>query len=95
MVKKISARTAQETLGALIENVSASGDQYVIERAGRPVAAVVPVWQLRGWQTRRTRFFRTVAAVQRRGRRVTPAVIEREVSEAVRAARAKPGRRKP
>jgi hypothetical protein len=50
---------------------------------------VVPVWQLKDGQTRRARFFRAVDTLQRRGRRAKPALIEREVSEAVRAVRAK------
>jgi prevent-host-death family protein len=94
MVKKISARTAQATFGELIEDVSARGDQYVIERGGRPVAAVVPVWQLRGGQKRRDRFFRMVETIQQRTRGVKRAVIRREVAEAVRAVRARTRRPK-
>jgi hypothetical protein len=32
--------------GQMLEEVFYKGDQFVIERAGRPMAAVVPVWQL-------------------------------------------------
>jgi len=34
----------------MLEEVYYKGDQFVIERAGRPMAAVVPVWQLEEWQ---------------------------------------------
>jgi prevent-host-death family protein len=46
MVKKMNALKARKNLGQLLEEVYYKGDQYVIERAGRPMAAVVPVWQL-------------------------------------------------
>ena len=49
MVKKINALKARKNLGQLLEEVYYKDNQYVIERAGRPMAAVVPVWQLEGW----------------------------------------------
>ncbi len=68
--------------------------KYVIERAGRPMAAVVPVRQLEEWQKRRDRFFGMVEELRRKNKAVKPEVIEREVKEAVRAVRAKTTRRK-
>ena len=53
MVKKMNALKARKNLGQLLEAVYYKGDQYVIERAGRPMAAVVPVWQLQERQKRR------------------------------------------
>lgn len=94
MAKKINALKARQNLGQLLEQVYYKGDQYVIERAGRPMAAVVPVWQLEEWRKRRERLFRQIAGVWERTKRVKPAVIEREVAEAVRAVRARTGRRK-
>ncbi len=55
MVKKINALKARKNLGQLLEEVYYKDNQYVIERAGRPMAAVVPVWQLEGWRKRRER----------------------------------------
>ena len=46
MTKTVNALKARKNLGQLLEEVYYRGDQYVIERAGRPMAAVVPVWQL-------------------------------------------------
>jgi len=94
MVKKINALKARKNLGELLEEVYYKGDQYVIERAGKPMAAVVPLWQLEEWQKRRARFFETVEEVQQQNHKVKSEVIEREVAEAVRAVRTKPARRK-
>ena len=94
MTKTINALKARKNLGQMLEEVYYKGDQYVIERAGRPMAAVVPVWQLEERQKRRERLFAMIDEVQKRNRSVKPEVIEREVREAVRAVRAKARRRK-
>ena len=94
MTKKVTALKARRNLGQLLEEVYYKGDQYVIERAGRPMAAVVPVWQLEEWQKRRQRFFGMVGELWQKNKKVKPDVIEREVEDASRAVRAKATRRK-
>lgn len=94
MVKTINALDARKKLGRLLEEVYYKGDQYVIERAGRPMAAVVPVGQLEQQKRRRERFFGTVKEVWDRNKAVKSEVIEAEVEEAVRAARAHAKKRK-
>ena len=49
-VKKINALKARQSLGTLLEHVYYRDEQFIIERAGKPMAAVVPVWQLEEWQ---------------------------------------------
>jgi prevent-host-death family protein len=93
MVRKVNALKVRQNLGQLLEEVYYKGDQYVIERAGRPMAAVVPVWQLKEWQERRERFFEMVHDLRREGRKTKPAAVEREVAAAVRAVRARARRR--
>ena len=94
MVKKINALDARKRLGTLLEEVYYKGDQYVIERAGKAMAAVVPIGQLEEQRKRRERFFSAVKEVWKRNKAVKPEVIEAEVDEAVRATRVKPKRRK-
>ena len=87
MIKKVSALKARQNLGQLLEEVYYKGDQYVIERAGKPMAAVVPLWQLEEWQKRRERFFGAVEELQQQNQEVEPEVIEQEVRKAIRAVR--------
>lgn len=94
MTKRVNALKARRNLGQLLEEVYYKGDQYVIERAGRPMAAVVPVWQLEEWQERRQRFFGMVGELWQKNKKVKPDIIEREVEDASRAVRAKATRRK-
>ena len=72
---------------AALEKVYYKGDQYVIERAGRPMAAVVPVWQLEEWCGRRERLFGMIEEVWQRNKKMKPEVITREVTSAVKAVR--------
>jgi prevent-host-death family protein len=53
-VKTVNALKARQNLGKLLEQVFYKDDRFVIERAGKPMAAVVPVWQLKEGQKRRT-----------------------------------------
>jgi prevent-host-death family protein len=46
---------ARQNFGQLIEEVYYRGDQFIIERAGKPMAAVVPIWQLEAWQKQHSR----------------------------------------
>jgi prevent-host-death family protein len=94
VVKKVNALKARQNLGQLLEEVYYKGDQYIIERAGKPMAAVVPIWQLEEWQKRRARFFSMVQDTQAQNQEVPPEVIAQEVREAVQAVRTKASRRK-
>jgi len=94
MVKTVNALKARQNLGQLLEEVYYKGDQYVIERAGKPMAAVVPLWQLEEWQKRREQFFAAVEEVQQQNHKVKPEIIEQEVREAIRTVRTPARRRK-
>ena len=93
MVKKMTALDARKKFGELLECVHEKGEQYVIERGGEPLAAVVPVWQLQDRQIRRERLFRMIGEVWQRNKRVPHKIIENEVKNAIEAVRAKQKRR--
>src|SRR3954453_2765005 len=57
MEKVIAAFEARRSFGKLIQDVLVRGDQYVIERHGEAVAAVVPIEVYRQGQRRRHAFF--------------------------------------
>ena len=87
VVKKVNALKARQNLGQLLEEVYYRGDHYIIERAGKPMAAVVPVWQFEEWQQHREQFFAMIDAVHARNADVPSEVIEQEIAEAVHAVR--------
>ena len=94
MIKKVNALKARQNFGQMLEEVYYKGDQFVIERAGKPMAAVVPLWQLEAWQQRRAQLFAAVEDVQQHNQKVKPEVIAAEVREAIRAVRTTARRRK-
>jgi prevent-host-death family protein len=50
LLKKISAMKARQNLGQLLNEVSIRGDAYIIERAGKPLAALVDMERFRQLQ---------------------------------------------
>jgi prevent-host-death family protein len=51
-VRIINAGKARVNLGQMLDEVYYKGDQIIIERAGRPMAALVPISQLEALQKR-------------------------------------------
>jgi len=94
MLKKVNALKARQNFGQLVEEVYYKGDQFIIERAGKPMAAVVPLWQLEDRSQRRERLSTNVRKVWQSNAKVPPIVIEREVEGAVRATRTRAVRKK-
>jgi len=78
---------ARGKLGQILEEVYYRGDQYVIERAGKPMAAVVPIEQYEQWRKERETFFEAVDAIRSENTDVPPERVMQDVTAAKRAAR--------
>ena len=87
MRKTVNAVRARGNLGQILEEVYYRGDQYVIERSGKPMAAVVPLEQFEQWRKEREAFFGVVDEIRQRNREASPERIERDVAAAGRTAR--------
>jgi len=48
--KTINAMEARRAFGRILEEVYYKGEEYIIERAGKPMAAVIPLSQLEALQ---------------------------------------------
>jgi antitoxin (DNA-binding transcriptional repressor) of toxin-antitoxin stability system len=57
MEKTIGAFEARRQLGRMLTDVLVRGDSYVVERYGRPVAALIPVRIYEQWKRSRQAFF--------------------------------------
>ncbi len=88
MEKTINAVTAQKNFSQVLDEAYYRGGTFIIERGGRPMAAVVPIEQYRQWQVRREQFFAMIEQVQERTRQVPVAELEEAIAEAVAAAKA-------
>lgn len=71
----------------MLEEVYYRGDSYVIERAGKPMAVVVPVEQYEQWRQERDAFFELVETLRSHNAEVDPAQVEKDVAAARRPRR--------
>ncbi len=89
MLKKISTLEIRHNLGEILNRVNLRDDQYIIERKGRPLAAVIPIWQLEKWQREKEVFFGMIDKVQQKNKKVPLPIIEKDISEAIKSVRKK------
>lgn len=87
MEKTLGSATVRRKFGELLEEVYYRGDKVVVERRGRPMAALVPIDLYEKWQAQREQFFQLIDAVRERNADIDPAVLEQEIEAAIRARR--------
>lgn len=84
MVRKVSAMTVRDRLGQLLEEVHYKGDTVIIERAGRPMAVLVPLAEYERLRARRAERFRVYERVKARTKRIPAAELDRAIHKGVR-----------
>ena len=80
MTEKISTLEARQRLGEILNRVALRNDQFIIERKGKPLAAVVPVERLE--QMRRAARLHLLQVLERQEGKVSQAQAERIADEA-------------
>lgn len=91
--RTISAMEARKHFGELLESVYYRGDAVTIERAGKPMAVVVPAADYEAFDAKRReeakeRFFAIVDTIHARNAHIPADEVERDVAEALRQVRA-------
>jgi len=91
MLKIVSAMEARKTLGQIMNEVSIRNDEYIIERAGKPLVAVITVAEYERLkqekESAREKFFETVDKIYEKTKDIPLEVIETAIEEAVQAAK--------
>ncbi len=87
MEKKISAMNARQKFGQMLEEAFYRGDTFIVERAGKPMAAIVSIEQYQQWQAEREVFFDRITKIQERMGEYDASEIETEIAEAVTLAK--------
>lgn len=87
MEKVLGITQARAEFSVLVEQVQHQGDAYIIERHGKPAAAVVPVQVYEAWKKQRAQFFEFIRQAQQQAN-LTPEEAERIAAEAVKVVRA-------
>ena len=85
MTKRISAMDLRKRLGHVMNEVQLKDDSYVIERDGKAMAALVPLWKLEQLEERRKRFWSKVAEFRSAGKKAKQ--LESVIQEAVSSAK--------
>jgi len=89
MERKIGAFDARRQFGKVLNEVTAKGDAYVVERHGEAIAAVVPIALYERWKRNREAFFDRLEQTARRANMSEDdgMALAHEAVEAVRAER--------
>ncbi len=80
MTEKISTLEVRQRLGDILNRVALRNDQFIIERKGKPVAAVVPVERLE--QMRRAARIHLLEILERQKGKLSQVQAERIADEA-------------
>jgi prevent-host-death family protein len=87
MYKTISALKARQNLGQVMNEVALKGDDYIIERAGKPLVAVIPIEKYQSLQQEWDEFFESVSAMSANIKEEDEEIVDKLVDEGVRAYR--------
>ena len=87
MVKRISAIKVRQNLGQVMNEVALKEDEYIVERAGKPLVAIIPIDQYQRLRGEKEEFFKMVAEIQKEAVRSGRKVVGLEIEEAVKAYR--------
>ena len=89
MIKKLPALKVRQNLGQVMNEVALRGDEYIVERAGKPLVAIISMDRYRSIEQNRAAALDSLTDVWDKMKEEKPQVIEDTIDEAVRSVRAK------
>jgi prevent-host-death family protein len=87
MNRKISALKVRQHLGQVMNEVALRGDEYIVERAGKPLVAIIPIEKYRSLQGDVDRFFKSLSEMGANTRDENPSVMDDLINKGVRSYR--------
>jgi len=87
-LKTVTAIEARKTLGTILNSVSFGNNQYIVERKGVPMAAIVPVKKLEQMDRARKRFFANMSKISDAFAEEGVEKLDAVIDEATEAAKA-------
>ena len=88
MKRRLSAVEARKRLGEVLEGVFYRGDEVVIERAGKPMAVMIPAAVYEQMQSNRKRLIEMIEKNWEKNKDVPIEEIERDIAETIAEIRA-------
>lgn len=83
MTKTTTAIKARKNLGRLLEETFYRGDEFIIERAGKPMAVLISVQEFERWRKQREADFAVFDEVRAKAADAVPDKVEEEVGQAL------------
>jgi prevent-host-death family protein len=87
MVRKLAALKARQNLGQIMDEVALRGDEYIVERAGKPLVAIISMEKYRMFEQDRAAALESLNGLWDKMKAEDPETIERTINEAVREVR--------
>ena len=87
MFKKVSAMKARQNLGQVLNEVALRGDDYIVERAGKPIAAIISLEKYQSLQEERDSALQALDQIWGKMKDENPKVVEDTIDEAVKNVR--------
>jgi prevent-host-death family protein len=87
MRKKISALKVRQNLEQVMNGVALRGDEYIIERAGKPLVAIIPIEKYRAMQVDVDAFYESLGKMGASSKDENSSTMQRLIEEAVGAYR--------
>ena len=88
-MRSVDAVVLRKNLGQYVNEAYYRGDEFVIKRAGKPVAALVPLADLEKLIALKANGFKILKSIWARNRRVSLPTLQRDVEEALQNVRRK------
>ncbi len=85
MLKTVSAIKARQNLGQVMNEIFLKDDEYIVERSGKPMVAIIPIDKYLSMTGKRKEFFDLYDSLQQTAD--TSSVIDEDLAEALAAAR--------
>jgi len=87
MYKNISALKVRQNLGQIMNEVSLRGDDYIIERAGKPLVAMIPIEKYQSMQEEVDKFFESLDQLRTNVKKEDQNAMNGLIDKAVRSYR--------
>jgi len=87
MVKKLATLKARQNLGQVMNEVALRGDEYIVERAGKPLVAIISMDRYRMLEQDRAAALEALNEIWEKMKGEEPKAIEGTIDEAVQAVR--------
>lgn len=89
MLKTVSAIKVRQNLGQVMNEVFLKDDEYIVERSGKPLVAIIPIEKYLNMKNNRQEFFRLYDSLQETAGNASTlaSTVDADISEALAAAR--------